>query len=90
MSEDIKQRIANRRKCAYAMKRFNIKIFAVAIVILCVWCGILLAKVCVLEQTLQTTTLQLEEIKGLLLEQQGATGETVGEADAQNGSLIIY
>ena len=86
MSEDIKQRIANRRKCAYAMKRFNIKIFAVAIVILCVWCGILLAKVCVLEQTLQNTSLQLEEIKGMLSEQQRLSEGADGEETVQNES----
>jgi len=84
MSEDIKQRIANRRKCAYAMKRFNIRIFIIAIVILCVWCGVLLAKVCILEQTLQTVTTQLENMNELLLEQQGILramgGETIPAA----------
>lgn len=89
MSEDIKQRIANRRKCAYAMKRFNIKIFAVAIVILCLWCGILLAKVCILEQSLQNTSLQLEEIKGMLMEQQSVFESTSDENNAQDGNESI-
>lgn len=84
MSEDVKQRIANRRKCAYAMKRFNIKIFAAAIVVLCVWCGILLAKVCVLEQALQNTSLQLEEIKGMLVQQQSLLENTDGRSAEQS------
>ncbi len=83
MSEDIKQRIANRRKCAYAMKRFNIRIFVVAIVILCVWCGVLLAKVCILEQTLQTTTSQMEQMNRLLLEQQSVLQEVADEIKTQ-------
>jgi len=68
MSEDIKQRIANRRKCAYAMKRFNIRIFIIAIVILCAWCGFLLAKVCILEQMLQQTNELLAEQQSILQE----------------------
>ncbi len=84
MSEDIKQRIANRRKCAYAMKRFNIRIFIIAIVILCVWCGVLLAKICVLEQTLQTVTTRLENMNELLLEQQSFLRETYSEEGTSN------
>lgn len=70
-ADDIKQRIVNKRKCAYAMKRFNIKIFVVAIVILCVWCGFLWTQLQGLEQNLQSVSAQLEELKGLLTEQQG-------------------
>lgn len=86
MAEDIKQRIVNKRKCAYAMKRFNIKIFVVAIVILCAWCGFLLAKVHVLEQTMQTTSLQLEEMKELLVEQQSILGELAGGTNPSEGA----
>jgi len=77
MSKDIKERIANKRKCAYAMKRFNIRIFIVAIVILCAWCGFLLAKVCVLEQMLQQTN-------ELLAEQQSILQEIADEVNAQD------
>ena len=82
MSEDIKQRIANRRKCAYVMKRFNIRIFIIAIVILCAWCGFLLAKVCILEQMLQQTN-------DLLLEQQHMLQEIATEMSLRESNTLV-
>lgn len=92
MSEDIKQRIANRRKCAYTMKRFNIRIFIIGIVILCAWCGFLLAKVCILEQMLQQTNDSLAEQQRVLQEiadelklQGTGTVESDGAGDSASG-----
>lgn len=78
-ADDIKQRIVNKRKCAYAMKRFNIKIFVVAIVILCVWCGFLWVQLQGLEQEMQSVSGQLEEIKTLLTEAQGIQENVAGD-----------
>jgi len=81
MSKDIKERIANRRKCAYAMKRFNMRIFIIAIVILCAWCGFLFAKICALEQMLQHTNTLLIEQQNIL--QEITTGENTQHSDSE-------